>query len=263
MDTRRDDDLVVYTREGAAALIRINRERKLNALNRPILDAIMGRLDEVARDDAVCAVIITGTGRAFCAGADITEYWGGGQGAFIEYQRLGRLLLDRVVEHPTPVIAAVNGFALGGGFELALACDLIVASEGATFGLPEPSLGLVPGGGGTQRLARTVGRYRAKDLLLTGRRLSAQEAREWGVIVAIAPEGEEVRAALDLASAIARQAPLATRALKRLVDEGADAALHTALSYEQQTLIGLYGTADGQEGIAAFLEKRAPTFTGQ
>ncbi len=263
MTTQSDDDLVVYTREGAAALIRINRERKLNALNRPILDAVMERLDEAARDDTVRAVIITGTGRAFCAGADITEYWGGGQGAFVVYQRLGRLLLDRVVAHPTPVIAAVNGFALGGGFELALACDLIVASAGATFGLPEPSLGLVPGGGGTQRLTRAVGRYRAKDLLLTGRRLSAQEAREWGMISAIAADGDAVRAALDLAVAIARQAPLATHALKRLVDEGADAALDTALSYEQQTLIGLYGTVDGQEGIAAFLEKRAPTFTGQ
>ena len=258
-----DDDLVLFTRAKPVAVIRVNRETKLNALNRGILDALMARLDEVARDDALHVTILTGTGRAFCAGADIGEYWQQGLSAFAAYQLLGRLLLERVEKHPKPVIAAVNGFALGGGFELALACDLIVAGEQAIFGLPEPALGLVPGGGGTQRLTRAVGRYRAKEILLSGRRLSAQEARDWGLVSAVAPAGEEVRVARELAGTIVRQAPLAVRALKRLVNEGTDAALETALSYEQQTLIALYATADGQEGIAAFMEKRSPTFTGR
>ncbi len=258
-----DDPLVLFRREGSVAVIQLNRERKLNALNRPILDAVMVRLDEVESDDALSVAVLTGTGRAFCAGADITEYCGHGQGAFVAYQRLGRLLLDRIEKHPKPVIAAVNGVALGGGFELALACDLIVAGEQAAFGLPEPSLGLVPGGGGTQRLARAGGRYRAKHLLLTGHRLSAREAQDWGLVSAVTPAGEEVSAARDLADRIARQGPLAVRALKRLVDEGMDAALDTALSYEQQTLIALYATADGQEGIASFMEKRPPRFSGR
>lgn len=257
------DELVVFRREGPVAVIRINREHKLNALNRPIFAAVMARLDEIAQDDSVCAAILTGTGRAFCAGADIGEYWQRGRGAFREFQRHGRLLHERIEGLPQPVIAAVNGFALGGGFELALACDLIVAGEQAIFGLPEPTLGLVPGGGGTQRLARAVGGYRAQEVLLTGRRLTAQEAQDWGLVAALAPAGEEVRVAQELADGIARQAPLAIRALKRLVGEGADAPLETALSYEQQTLIGLYATEDGQEGIAAFMEKRPARFTGR
>jgi enoyl-CoA hydratase/carnithine racemase len=257
------DVLVHMQRDGPVAIIRLNREQKLNALNRGMLDAVTARLDEVARDDAQRVAILTGTGRAFCAGADIGEYRQHGLGAFVEYQRLGRHLLERVEKHPKPVIAAVNGFALGGGFELALACDLIVAGAQAVFGLPEPALGLVPGGGGTQRLTRAVGRYRAKEILLSGRRLSAQEAQNWGLVSAVAPHGEDVRVARELAGKIVQQAPLAVRALKRLVNEGADAALETALSYEQQTLIGLYATADGQEGIAAFMEKRPPSFTGR
>lgn len=257
------DDVVIVERDGPTAIIRINRPRKLNALNRPIFDAMMARLDDIERDESLRAAIITGTGRAFCAGADIGEYWRQGPGAFSEFQRLGRSLHQRIETLPQPVIAAVNGFALGGGFELALACDLIVAHEQAVFGLPEPTLGLIPGGGGTQRLTRAVGRYRAREILLTGRRLTAREAQEWGVVSAVAPMGEEVRVARELADGIARQAPLPIRALKRLVSEGADAPLETALSYEQQTLIGLYATDDGQEGIAAFMEKRPPTFTGR
>jgi enoyl-CoA hydratase len=258
-----DSNLALFERDGGAAVIRINREQKLNALNRTIFDVVMSYLDEVERDESLHAVILTGTGRAFCAGADIKEYWQQGLSAFTEFQHRGRRLNDRIEQHPKPVIAAVNGFAFGGGFELALACDLIVAGENAQFGLPEPSLGLVPGGGGTQRLPRIVGRNRAKELLLTGRRLNAQQAYEWGIVSALAPAGEEVSVACGLVDEIIRQAPLAVRAAKRLVNEGMNASLETALSYEQQTLTTLYSTADGQEGITAFVEKRPPTFTGQ
>jgi enoyl-CoA hydratase/carnithine racemase len=258
-----DEDLVVFRREPPAGIIRVNRERKLNAMNRAVLDAMMAYLVQTAGDPELHATIITGTGRAFIAGADIGEYWQRGPEAFAEYQRLGRALLEQIERHPKPVIAAVNGAALGGGFELALACDVIVAGEAAVFGLPEPRLGLVPGGGGTQRLTRAVGRYRAKDILLLGRQLSAQEAQAWGLVARVAPAGSEAGVAQELGERIAGLAPLAVRAAKRLVNEGEDAALEVALSYEQQTLIGLYATADGQEGINAFMEKRAAVFTGK
>lgn len=257
------DELVVFERNGPAAIVRIDREKKLNALNRQIFALLKTYFDEIAADDSIAAAILTGTGRAFCAGADIGEYWKQDLSAFAEFQRLGRELHDRVEKHPKPVIAAVNGFAFGGGFELALACDLIVASENAQFGLPEPSLGLVPGGGGTQRLPRLIGRYRTKQILLTGKKLTAQEAQSWGIVAAIAPAGEEVRVARELVDDIARLAPQAVRAGKRLVNEGVDAALETALSYEQQTLVALYAGADGQEGVAAFMEKRSAKFTGR
>ena len=252
----------LFERHGPVAVLRINREQKLNALSREIFDALQDYLDQIERDEALYATILTGTGRAFCAGADIGAYWQQDMSAFQEFQHRGRLLHDRIEKHPKPVIAAINGFAFGGGFELALACDFIVANEKAQFALPEPSLGLVPGGGGTQRLPRVVGKNRAKELLLTGRRLSAQEAYEWGIVSVVTAVGEEVAIACGLGEKIARQAPLAIRALKRLVNEGMDAPLETALSYEQQTLVTLYTTADGQEGIAAFMEKRGPLFTG-
>lgn len=258
-----ETELVIFERIGAVGLLRINREKKLNALNRSIFDALMAYLDEAARDESLQVLILTGSGRAFCAGADIKEYWQQGSAAFSEFQRRGRTLNDAIEHHPKPVIAAINGFALGGGFELALCCDLLVANEQALFGLPEPTLGLVPGGGGTQRLPRLIGRHRAKELLLTGRRLSAREALEWGIVSAVVPVGEEIAEAQRLAASITALAPLAVRSAKRLVNEGLDAPLPTALSYEQQTLVSLYGTRDGQEGIAAFMEKRAPRFSGE
>lgn len=257
------NDLVILERSGSTAIIRLNRESKLNALNRVIFDTLAVHLEEIARDESYTVAILTGTGRAFCAGADIGEYWKGDLSAFREFQSRGRQLHDQIEKNPKPVIAAVNGFALGGGFELALVCDLIVASEAAHFGLPEPTLGLVPGGGGTQRLPRIVGTNRAKEILLTGRRLNAREAYEWGIVTVVAPAHEEMRAALELAGKIGQQAPLAIQALKRLVNDGRNASLETALSYEQQTLLSLYATADGQEGITAFMEKRRPSFQGK
>jgi enoyl-CoA hydratase len=257
-----NSDLVIFERAGSSAIIRLNRESKLNALNRAIFDTLTVCLEEVANDPSCSVAILTGTGRAFCAGADIGEYWKGDLGAFREFQRRGRQLHDQIEKNPKPVIAAVNGFAFGGGFELALVCDLIVANERAQFGLPEPTLGLVPGGGGTQRLPRIVGANRAKEILLTGRRLNAHEAYEWGIVSAVTPAHEEIRVALEMAEKIARQAPLPIQALKRLVNEGLNASLETALSYEQQTLLSLYATNDGQEGIAAFMEKRPPSFQG-
>jgi enoyl-CoA hydratase len=256
-------DLVLFERAGSAAIIRLNRESKLNALNRVIFEALAIYLDEIAHDQSCSVAILTGTGRAFCAGADIGEYWKGDRNAFREFQNRGRQLHDQIEKNPKPVIAAVNGFAFGGGFELALVCDLIVASERAQFGLPEPTLGLVPGGGGTQRLPRMVGQNRAKEILLTGRRLSALEAYEWGIVNAVTPADEEIGMALQLGEKIARQAPLAIQALKRLVNEGVNAPLETALSYEQQALLSLYATDDGQEGINAFMEKRPAVFLGR
>jgi enoyl-CoA hydratase len=258
-----DSEFVVFERKGPVAVIRLNREKKLNALNRVIFDALSVHLNDIAADNSCCAAILTGTGKAFCAGADIGEYWKGDAAAFREFQELGRNLNSQIERNPKPIIAAVNGFAFGGGFELALVCDLIVASEDAQFALPEPALGLVPGGGGTQRLPRIVGPNRAREILFTGRRLSAREALDWGIVSAVAAAQKETEAALEIAEKIGKQAPLAIRALKRLLNDGYDAPLETALSYEQQTLLALYSTADGQEGINAFMEKRTPVFEGK
>jgi len=254
------ENIIVESR-GRVGLIRLNRPQALNALNSAVIRELAEAIDTFEADDKIGCMVITGSDKAFAAGADIKELAGK---TFTEAFLSDFLATwHRVADARKPVIAAVNGFAFGGGFELALVCDLIVASERAQFGLPEPTLGLVPGGGGTQRLPRIVGQHRAKEILLTGRRLNALEAYEWGIVTAVTPAHDEIRMALELGEKIARQAPLAIQALKRLVNEGVNAPLETALSYEQQTLLSLYTTDDGQEGINAFMEKRPAVFHGK
>jgi len=176
---------------------------------------------------------------------------------------LGRRALDAVATCPKPVIAAIHGYALGGGFELAIACDLIVAAESTRLGLPEVTLGLMPGGGGTQRLPRLIGRLRANDLLMTGRSITAAEALEWGLVNRVAPDEGVLDAAVDLAQVIARRAPIAVGMGKRLVQEGLDQPLAVALAHERESTLHLYGTDDAKEGIDAFVEKRKPSFHGR
>jgi enoyl-CoA hydratase len=208
-------------------------------------------------------VVLTGTGRGFVAGADITEYHGVSRTEFDDYQRLSRGVFDQLAQLPQPTVAAVNGYALGGGFELALCCDFIVASSSARFGLPEVSLGLLPGGGGTVRLARAVGARVAKELVLTGRRMKPPEAQALGLLTALVEPDELLPRALELAREIARQAPLAVREGKRLVDDGLDSGMATALTREQQVLSWLFTTEDAREGVASFLDKRVARFRGR
>ena len=254
---------LVEDRRDAVAVLRIDREDRLGALSRGMVEGLLAYADSVAADPGVRVLVLTGTGRGFIAGADITEYHGAAQAEFDAYQRLSRRAFSAFSELPQPVIAAVNGYALGGGFELALCCDFIVASSAARFGLPEVDLGLLPGGGGTQRLARAIGVRATKELVMTGRRLRAEEAGRLGLAVRVVEPEELMPAALELAETLAARAPLAVREAKRLIDDGVQAPLDAAWTLEQRVLSGLFATADAGEGIQAFVDKRDPAFRGR
>jgi enoyl-CoA hydratase/carnithine racemase len=246
------------------ALLTFNRPDKLNALSTPLLEELEAHLRRIETDDSMRVVILTGAGeRSFVAGADIGEYAEGSAQAFIDYQLNSRRLFDYIESFPKPIIAAVNGYALGGGFEIALCCDVILAATNARFGLPEGLLGLSPGGGGTQRLTRAVGRYIAADVLLSGRRLSGQRAYELGLAAEVVEQEQLMEAALQKADYMLKVAPLSQQEMKRLIRIGLDGSLPTGLSLEQEVLFRLFGTEDGQEGIAAFVEKRDARFKGR
>ncbi|MEV0838515.1 enoyl-CoA hydratase-related protein [Actinocatenispora sera] len=254
---------LVVDRADAVLTIRIDREEALGALSRAMVAELGERLRAVRADDTVRAVVLTGTGRGFVAGADIGEYDGASTAEFDAYQRLSRSVFGELAALPQPTVAAVNGYAFGGGFELALCCDFIVASERARFALPEVKLGLIPGGGGTQRLARALGTRLAKELVLIGRTLYPDEADRRGLLTRLVPPDELAGAAAEFAAQLAAGAPLAVREAKRVIDEGVRQELDAALSAEQAALARLFASADGREGIAAFRAKRAPTFTGR
>lgn len=238
-----------------------NRPDKLNALSTPLMAAFDAALDAAANDPAVRVVVLRGAGgKAFVAGADIGEYQGDKRAEFIAYQMNSRRVFDKLEQLPKPVICAVDGFALGGGFEVALCCDIILVSGDAQLGLPEGRLGLCPGGGGTQRLTRAVGKYAALDLMLAGWRMSGARAHQLGIAAEVSDDLDT--AIMQRARACLKIAPLAQAEMKRLALQGPDAPAETAKSYEQEVLFRLYSTADGQEGIDAFLQKRAPEFKG-
>ena len=248
---------------GAIEILRIDREEVLGALNREIMETLRDYVFDLSRRPEIRCLVITGTGRGFVAGADIDGYHGAGQVAFDSFQRLSRETFDALARLRQVTICAVNGYALGGGFELALCCDLIIVNERARLGLPEIKLGLLPGGGGTQRLPRLVGPMRAKELVLSGRMMSASEAVDYGAALESCPPDELVPRAIELAEMLASQAPLALAEGKRVIDDGLDAALSSGLTLEQRVLGALFATNDGKEGIAAFMEKRKPEFRGQ
>jgi enoyl-CoA hydratase/carnithine racemase len=257
------DLLIRETPEPGILWLTFNRPDKLNALSGEMIAAFEAELDAIAADQGVRAVILTGAGeKAFVAGADIAEYRGNRTAAFSAYQFTSRRVFDKLESLPQPTIAAIRGYALGGGFEIALCCDIIICAESARLGLPEGLLGLSPGGGGTQRLTRAVGKYMASDIMLAARRITGRRAYELGLAAELVGEAELAEAALARARAILKVAPLAAREMKRLIRQGPDTALPAGLSFEQEVLIRLYGTEDGQEGIAAFLDKREPKFKG-
>ncbi|MEQ8659128.1 MAG: enoyl-CoA hydratase/isomerase family protein [Hyphomicrobiales bacterium] len=240
-----------------------NRPEKMNALSTELMAQFDVALDEAAADPAVRVIVLRGAGgKAFVAGADIAEYQGDKRPEFIAYQMNSRRVFDKLERLPKPVICAIDGFALGGGFEIALCCDILIVSENAQLGLPEGRLGLSPGGGGTQRLIRAVGKYAASDLMLAGWRMSGQRAFELGLAAEIVTPDTLDDAVLKRARACLKTAPLAQAEMKRLMREGYDAPSESAKSYEQEVLFRLYSTQDGQEGIDAFLEKRDPEFKG-
>lgn len=247
--------------QGSVARITVARPKALNAIDASVLDGLAAAIDQITASREVAAVVVTGEGdRAFAAGADI-----GAMASFsaVDAERFaarGQRVFDRLAGLPVPVIAAVNGFALGGGCELAMACDLIFASTKAKFGQPEVKLGVIPGFGGTQRLVRRVGWSNALDLCLTGRVIDAAEAKAMGLVSRVVDD--VVAEATKAAEEMAALGPVALRLCKRAIHEGADAALQVGLAAEQ-TLFGLcFATADQKEGMAAFLEKRPARFSG-
>lgn len=256
-----EDVLLVERPSNEVVVLRINRPQVRNALN---IDVRIRLANEVARlgaDPAVRCLIITGSDKAFAAGADIAEMAEAGPVEMMarNLQQYWRTLADC----PKPLIAAVEGYALGGGLELALCADIIVAGEGAKLGLPEPKVGILPGSGGTQKLARLVGSKRAMLLLMTGRMFGAAEALSMGVVSDVAPSGEALALALEIANEIAAMPPISIQQIKEIVNAGLNAPLETALMLERKALQLQFATRDQKEGMRAFLEKRKPTFEGK
>jgi enoyl-CoA hydratase len=248
---------------GAVAIVTIAREAQRNALSRAVLRDLMGDIDALEADPTVRAAVLTGAGVAFVAGADVAEMAELSPADARHFAELGGAVGAALERTRVPWIAAVNGFALGGGCELAMCCDVIYASDRAKFGQPEVKLGVVPGFGGTQRLARRVGIGKAKELCLTGDLIDAAEALRIGLCEAVFPGDQLVAKAIEAGQRIAANAPLAVAEAKRLIHVGESIGLDAACELERVTFAGLFATADQREGMAAFAGKRAPTWTGR
>lgn len=242
-------------------VLRLNRPRVRNALNLELRQALATEFRELAADATVHCVVLTGSREAFAAGADIAEM---AEADTVELMQRGiHLLLRDITQFPKPLIAAVNGYALGGGCELALHADIIIAGKQASFGFPEVRLGIMPGGGGTQRLLRAVGKYRAMRWLMTGERFSAEEALAMGLVSEVVADDAVESRALELAEQLAASAPLALAQIKEVVSAGPDMPLDQALALERKGLQVLFGSDDKREGFAAFIEKREPVWQGR
>lgn len=247
----------------AAALLTINRPKSMNALNTEVLNELHQAAEAVEADDAIRVLILTGAGeKAFVAGADITELAGMNPLQGKQFVANGHKTMSRLQSLPIPVIAAVNGFALGGGLELALACDFIYAADTAKFGLPEITLGLIPGFGGTQRLARLIGKNRAKELIFTGALISAQEAMNMGFVNKVVPAAELMETVRKTASVIAAKGRVSLNMAKQAVNQGLDADLATGCKMEIDGFALCMASEDAKEGTSAFLEKRKAEFKG-
>jgi enoyl-CoA hydratase len=257
-------ETIVVERDGAVAVLTLNRPKVLNALNALLIGELRDALAELEKDDGVRVVVLTGAGdRAFAAGADINELNAlPGAVAAAALARRGQALTLQIERLSKPVIAAINGFALGGGCELAMACDIRIASENAKFGQPEVNLGLLPGYGGTQRSAKLLGRGMAMYLCLTAETIDAREAHRAGLVERVVPHAELLTEAKRIAGVIASKAPLSIAATKRAVDEGIALPIAAGLELEALHFGTLVGTADFKEGTKAFLEKRPAAFTG-
>jgi enoyl-CoA hydratase len=243
------------------ALIRFNRPKALNALNRALMTELADALEELGTDDDVACVVLTGNERAFAAGADITEFEGK---TTVDMVKSYRFRQWRVVkEFPKPLIAAVSGYCLGGGNELAMHCDMIVAAESARFGQPEINLGIMPGAGGTQRLTRAVGKFRAMEIILTGDFITGREAYQMGLANRVVPDELYLEKALELASTLASKAPLALQLAKESVLKAEEMTQDQALDVERKIFYLLFSSADKDEGVRAFLEKRKPEWKGR
>jgi enoyl-CoA hydratase len=256
----QENDLILLTRQPPVALLQLNRPEALNALKPEMLSALCTALETLQADESIRAVVLTGDDRAFAAGADIPTM---AQASPMDMVRLDtRSYWQRLMNLQLPLVAAVRGYAYGGGCELALNCDLIVAAENARFAQPEIKLGIMPGAGGTQRLARALGPYRAMEMILTGEAISGQEAFAAGLVNRVVPVEQCVAIALELAQTIAERPPIAVRLAREAVRYGVENTVRAGLEIERRNFLLLFDTYDQAEGMQAFLDKRTPEFKG-
>ena len=256
-----DTQLVVTDRpEDGVVSVRINRPEARNALDMATRRALAAAFEGLHDDPSVRAIVLAGSEQAFAAGADLKEFVDAG--AIDMLRRRAERYRNAVARTPQPVIAAVNGYALGGGLELAMCCDVIIAGQSAQLGQPEVRVGIMPGAGGTQRLTRAVGKFHAMRLCLTGRPIAATEAYQIGLVSQVVPDAEVVDAALEMARDLARLPPLALMQIKEAILVGQDAGLEAGLTLERKAFQLLFASADKREGMQAFLEKRHPDFKG-
>jgi len=254
-------EMILTETRARVGLITLNRPQALNALNNQLMRELMDALEAFDKNDAVGAMVITGNEKAFAAGADIKEMANKSIEQMMDTDHIA--VFGRIRTIRKPVIAAVSGWALGGGCEIALSCDMIIASESATFGQPEINIGVIPGAGGTQRLARAVGKVLAMEMILNDRRLSAQEAYQFGMLNRVVPVEGYLEEALKLAEEIASRAPVAVRAAKKMINQAFELTLADGLATEKQEFYNLFATEDQKEGMRAFVEKRKPEWKGK
>jgi enoyl-CoA hydratase len=252
---------VLVEREAPIAVVLLNRPEALNALDDALMGELVDALEELDRDDAVRCIVLGGSERAFAAGADIGQMAEASAIDMYEARRIDRW--DAIRKIRTPIVAAVSGYCLGGGNELAMTCDLIVASESAQFGQPETGLGIIPGAGGTQRLTRAIGKAKAMDVILSGRFLTAEEAERAGLVARVVAKEAWLEEAKAVARAIAAKGPIAQRLAKESVNRAFESSLETGLDFERRSLYLSFASEDASEGLAAFTEKRKPEFRGR
>lgn len=252
---------LLVDRDERVGIVTLNRPKELNALNFHLVGELADALEAFDNDEEIHCIVITGAGeKAFAAGADIKEM---SDKSPIDMMHGGFESWNRIRRIQTPIIAAVGGYALGGGCELAMHCDMIVASENARFGQPEIKLGVIPGAGGTQRLARTFGKYRTMEMVLTGANFTAQEMADHGLVNRVVPKGEHLTEAIKLARVVAAQPPIAARLAKEAVNSAFETTLEQGLANERKNFFLLFATEDQSEGMKAFLEKREAQFKGR
>jgi enoyl-CoA hydratase len=253
--------VVLVEREPPVGIVLLNRPEALNALNDEVMGLLVDALTELDDDEAIRCIVLGGSEKAFAAGADIGQMAEASAMDMYEARRIDRW--DAIRRIRTPVVAAVSGFCLGGGNELAMACDLIVASETARFGQPETGLGIIPGAGGTQRLTRAIGKAKAMDVILSGRFLTADEAERAGLVARVVAKEAWLEEAKAVARAIAEKGPIAQRLAKESVNRAYESTLETGLDYERKALYLAFASEDAREGLNAFTEKRKPEFRGR
>ena len=255
---------IIYEKSGGIATITLNRPEALNAFSKEVIEEILKALEDVKADENTRVVILTGAGeKAFSAGADIKAMKGMNALKARELSLIGEKLCDALENLEKPVIAAINGYALGGGLEVAMACDIRIASENARMGQTEINIGLIPGWGGTQRLTRLIGKTKAKELIFTGKIVDAKTAEQLGIVNMVVPTEKFRETVQQFAAELASKAPVALKVAKALINKGSEISLDAAIALEREGFGVVASTEDLQEGVSAFIEKRKPTFKGK